>query len=98
MAIEKACKKIGDWRLNGTELYVTIEPCAMCAGAIVNARIDKVFFGAYEPKSGCAQSKFPILEQSGLNHTTQFVGGIEEKTCSDLIKNYFKEKRKKTLT
>lgn len=98
LAIEKACKKVGDWRLNGCELYVTIEPCAMCAGAIVNARIDKVFFGAYETKSGCAQSKFPVLTQSGLNHVTEFVGGIEEKTCSDLIKNYFKEKRKKALT
>lgn len=95
LAIEKACKKVGDWRLNGCELYVTIEPCAMCAGAIVNARIDKVFFGAYETKSGCAQSKFPVLTESGLNHVTEFVGGIEENTCSDLIKNYFKEKRKK---
>ncbi len=97
-AINKACKKLGSWRLNGAEMYVTVEPCAMCAGAIVNARLDKVYFGAYEEKSGCAVSKFPILEESGLNHKTEFIGGVEEKICSEIIKNYFKGKRKrKTL-
>ncbi len=93
LAINKACKKLKSWRLEGCDIYVTVEPCAMCAGAIVNARIDKVFFGAKEPKSGCAESKYPILLDNGLNHKTEFLGGIEQKTCSDIIKNYFKAKR-----
>ena len=99
LAINKACKKLNSWRLEGAEMYVTIEPCSMCAGAIVNARIEKVYFGAYEEKSGCATSKYPVLTDSGLNHKTEFTGGIEQEICSNLIKNYFKEKRsKKTLT
>ncbi|MBE7087451.1 MAG: nucleoside deaminase [Clostridiales bacterium] len=99
LAINKACKKLNSWRLDGLELYVTLEPCPMCAGAILNARIKKVYFGAFEPKSGCAVSKFPVLTQSGLNHVTEFEGGIEEEICANLLKNYFKQKRvKKTLT
>ena len=93
LAINKACKKLKSWRLDGTELYVTIEPCAMCAGAIVNARIKKVYFGAYEKKSGCAESKFSVLSDSGLNHKTEFLGGVEQETCANIIKNYFKGKR-----
>lgn len=93
LAINKACKKLKSWRLDGAELYVTVEPCAMCAGAIVNARIKTVYFGAYEQKSGCAQSKFPVLTDSGLNHTSQFVGGIMQENCANIIKNYFKAKR-----
>ncbi len=94
LAINKACKKLKSWRLDGAELFVTIEPCAMCAGAIVNARIKKVYFGAYEPKSGSAESKFRVLSDSGLNHSTEFEGGILLESCSNLIKNYFKAKRK----
>lgn len=98
MAINKACKKLKSWRLDGAELYVTMEPCPMCAGAIVNARIKKVYFGAYEKKSGSAESKFNILSDSGLNHKTQFEGGIMEEECTNIIKNYFKAKRcKKNL-
>ena len=93
LAINKACKKLKSWRLDGAEMYVTIEPCAMCAGAIVNSRIKKVYFGAYESKSGCAKSKFPVLSESGLNHTTEFEGGIEEDICANIIKSYFKSKR-----
>ncbi len=94
LAINKACKKLKSWRLDGAELFVTIEPCAMCAGAIVNARIKKVYFGAYEKKSGCAESKFSVLTDGGLNHSTDFEGGIMGETCSEIIKNYFKAKRK----
>ncbi len=94
LAINKACKKLKSWRLDGAEMFVTIEPCAMCAGAIVNARMKKVYFGAYEPKSGAAESKFSVLTESGLNHKTEFEGGIMEGECSKLIKNYFKAKRK----
>lgn len=93
LAINKASKKLG-WRLDGTEMYVTLEPCPMCAGAIVNARIKKVYFGAYEPKSGSAVSKFDILTSSGLNHVTEYEGGVMEKECSNLISEYFRKKRK----
>ena len=94
LAIAKACKKMGSWRLDGAEMYVTMEPCPMCAGAIVNARISKVYFGAYENKSGGAVSKFSILTDSGLNHKTQFEGGILQENCANIIKNYFKGKRR----
>lgn len=96
-AIKKACKKLKSWRLSGTEMYVTVEPCAMCAGAITNARIDKVYFGAREKKSGCAESKYPVLSDNGLNWKTEFEGGIEEKRCSEILTNYFRNKRKKNL-
>ena len=94
LAIQKACRKTGSWRLDGCELFVTLEPCPMCAGAIVNARIEKVYFGAYEEKSGSAVSRFPILSEAGLNHKTEFEGGVMEEECAALIKKYFKEKRK----
>lgn len=94
-AIEKACKKTGSWRLSDAEMYVTLEPCAMCAGAIANARIKKVYFGAYEQKSGCAESLYPILENNGLNHRTDYQGGILKDECSAILKNYFKSKRVK---
>lgn len=94
LAINKACRKLKSWRLDGAIIYVTLEPCAMCAGAIVNARISQAVFGAYEQKSGCAESKYKVLTDSGLNHSTKFVGGIMEEECSNLIKNYFREKRK----
>ena len=93
LAIEKACKKLKSWRLDGAEMYITIEPCAMCAGAIANARIKKVYFGAYETKSGCAESKYRVLEDSGLNHKVEFEGGIEQDICANIIKKYFKDKR-----
>ena len=99
LAIKKASKKLKSWRLDGCSLFVTIEPCPMCAGAIVNSRIEKVYFGANEPKSGSAESKFTILTDSGLNHKTEFLGGILKEDCQSIIKKYFKEKRaKKVLT
>ena len=94
IAIEKACKKLSSWRLDGAEIFVTLEPCPMCAGAIANARIKKVFFGAYEKKSGCAESKYPILSDNGLNHSVESEGGVMEETCAELLKDYFKQKRK----
>ena len=95
LAINKACRKLKSWRLIGCEIYVTAEPCAMCAGAIANARIDAAYFGAYEKKSGCAVSKYPVLTDNGLNHSTEFTGGIEEERCAGLLIDYFKSKRKK---
>lgn len=96
LAIEKASRKIGDWRLDGCEMYVTLEPCPMCAGAIANARIKKLFFGAYERKSGSAESRFPLLTESGLNWTVSFEGGILEEECAAVLKKYFKIKREET--
>lgn len=96
LAIEKACRKIKDWRLDGYEIFITLEPCAMCAGAIANARISKVYFGAYEKKGGGAVSKFNILSESGLNHVTEWEGGVLEEECSALIKNFFSSRRKKS--
>ena len=93
LAINKACKKLKSWRLDNAEMYITVEPCAMCAGAIANARIKKVYFGAFESKSGCAISKYPVLSDNGLNHSTEFEGGIEQEICANIIKNYFKGKR-----
>lgn len=94
LAIEKAERKLGTWHLDGAEMYVTLEPCPMCAGAIAGARISRLYFGAYEPKSGSAASRFPILTESGLNHRTEFEGGVLEESCATLLKNYFKSKRK----
>lgn len=93
VAINKACKKIGDWRLENAEMYVTLEPCPMCAGAIANSRIKKVYFGAYERKSGAVLSNFHVLFSTGLNHRVDVEGGILERECSELIKNFFKNKR-----
>lgn len=93
LAIEKACKKLNDWRLDDLEMYVTLEPCPMCAGAIVNSRIKKLYFGAYERKSGSVLSNYQILFKGGLNHTVQAEGGILEEECSTLLKNFFKSKR-----
>lgn len=93
LAIKKACKKLGDWRLDGAEIYVTLEPCPMCAGAIVNARIKKAYFGAYERKSGAVMSNYRILFGGGLNHKVDAEGGILEEECSEVLKKFFKEKR-----
>jgi len=98
LAINKACKKLKSWRLDNAEMYITVEPCAMCAGAIANARIKKVYFGAYESKSGCAESKYKVLSDNGLNHSVEYCGGIKQEICANIIKNYFKSKRiKKSL-
>ena len=93
IAIEKACKKLGDWRLDGAEMYVTLEPCPMCAGAIVNARIKKVYFGAYERKSGAVLSNHQLLFHGGLNHKAEAQGGVLESECSALLKNFSKNRR-----
>ncbi len=93
IAIQKACKKLNDWRLENAEMYVTLEPCPMCAGAIANARIKKVYFGAYERKSGAVLSNFHVLFSTGLNHTAEVEGGLLYEECSLLIKNFFKNKR-----
>lgn len=104
-AIKKASKKIGDWRLEECTLYVTLEPCQMCAGAIVQARIPEVVIGCMNPKAGCAGSVLNILEMPEFNHQVSVKRGILENECSKLIKSFFStlrirnksEKEQKTL-
>ncbi|MEG1581560.1 MAG: nucleoside deaminase [Clostridia bacterium] len=96
IAINKACKKLGDYRLNGCSMYVTLEPCLMCAGACLNARLDKVYFGAYEVKvTKNTESATSLALRTNLNHNIEFEGGILEKECSELLSFYFRDKRNK---
>ena len=90
-AIKKACKKLGDWRLEGCTLYVTLEPCPMCAGAIIQSRIDRVVVGSMNPKAGCAGSVLNILQTEGFNHQTELTTGILKEECSQLMTGFFKE-------
>lgn len=92
-AIRKASKKLGDWRLEGCTLYVTLEPCQMCAGAIVQARIDKVVIGSMNPKAGCAGSLLNLLEMDGFNHKVEVERGVLEEECSTMLSGFFKELR-----
>ncbi len=92
-AINKASKKIGDWRLEDCTLYVTLEPCQMCAGAIVQARIPEVIMGCMNPKAGCAGSILNILEMPEFNHQVNVTRGILEQECSDMLKTFFTELR-----
>ena len=95
IAIKKACKKIGDWRLEGCTMYVTLEPCPMCAGAIVQARIPKVVIGCMNPKAGCAGSVLDLLHEDGFNHQVEMENGVLEEECSRLMKEFFKALREK---
>lgn len=94
LAIREAAKIVGGWRLTGCSLYVTLEPCAMCAGAIIQSRIDNVYFGAYAPKSGCAGSLYDLLSEGKFNHTPHVEGGILEERCGSILTGYFSGKRK----
>ncbi len=94
-AIKKACKKIGDWRLEECTLYVTLEPCQMCAGAIVQSRIPRVVMGAMNPKAGCAGSILNILENPEFNHQVEVTRGILNDECSNILKEFFTELRKR---
>ena len=93
LAIRKASKKLGGWRLPECSLYVTLEPCPMCAGAIINSRIDNVIFGAYDAKAGAFGSLYNLAEGK-LNHTPNVVGGVLKEECASLLSGYFKQKRK----
>ena len=95
MAIKKACKKIRDWRLEDCTLYVTLEPCQMCAGAIVQSRVKRVVIGAMNKKAGCAGSIFNLLEEDRFNHKAEVVRGVLEDECSEMMSMFFKELRAK---
>ena len=92
-AINKACKKRGGWRLFGCDLYVTLEPCPMCSGAIIQSRIDNVYFGAFDKKTGCAGSSINLFEEDLFNHNVNVTGGVLEEECSRLMTDFFKELR-----
>lgn len=94
-AIKKASKKLGDWRLEGCTMYVTLEPCQMCAGAIVQARIDEVVIGSMNPKAGCAGSVLNLLEIPAFNHQVKITKGVLEEECSDMLSMFFKELRER---
>lgn len=93
-AIQKACKKLGGWRLSGCTLYVTLEPCVMCAGAVMNSRIDRVVIGARDEKAG-AYGSVTDISQLPVNHKPQVRFGIMEQECSDILKSFFKDLRLK---
>ncbi|GIN42415.1 tRNA-specific adenosine deaminase [Heyndrickxia oleronia] len=95
LAIQKACKKIGSWRLEDAELYITLEPCPMCSGAIILSRIKKVIFGAHDPKAGCAGTLMNLLDDQRFNHQCEVVSGVLENECSVLLSDFFRNIRKR---
>ena len=94
LAIKKASEVLNDWQLVDAELYVTIEPCLMCAGAIIQSRIAKVVYGAPDLKGGAFGSSLNVLDAKNINHRPEVIGGVLEQECTSIIKNYFKSKRK----
>ncbi|WP_188456177.1 tRNA adenosine(34) deaminase TadA [Virgibacillus oceani] len=98
IAIEAANKKIGSWRLENCTLYVTLEPCPMCAGAIVQSRIKRVVFGAFDPKAGCAGSLMNLLDENRFNHQAETVSGVLGDECGRLLTEFFRTLRQKKKT
>lgn len=95
IAIQEACKAIGSWRLEETQLYVTLEPCPMCSGAIILSRVKEVYFGAYDPKGGTAGTLMNLLEDERFNHQAEVEGGILEEECGELLSVFFRNLRAK---
>lgn len=94
LVIREACDALERWRLTGCTLYVTIEPCPMCAGAIINSRIDRVVYGASDYKGGAVESLFNVLSHPGLNHEPEVMSGVLADECSQIMKDFFKMRRK----
>ncbi|NMA94622.1 MAG: nucleoside deaminase [Clostridiales bacterium] len=95
MAIQMASRALGGWRLIDCDIYVTVEPCPMCAGAMVQGRLRRLIFGASDPKSGCAGSIYNLVDDNRFNHRLEIVSGIMESECRDLMKSFFKARRYK---
>ncbi|WP_144487729.1 tRNA adenosine(34) deaminase TadA [Bacillus pumilus] len=95
LAIDEACKTTGSWRLEDAVLYVTLEPCPMCAGAIVLSRVKKVIFGAYDPKGGCAGTLMNLLVDERFNHQSEVIGGVLENECGELLSQFFRNLRQR---
>lgn len=92
-AIAQACKALGRWRLSGCTLYVTLEPCVMCAGAIVQSRLDRVVYGAVDPKGGAAESLYQVLADARLNHRPAVTSGVLREECSQILTQFFQNRR-----
>lgn len=93
LALRQAGQKLGNYRLNDTTLYVTLEPCAMCAGAIIHARVARVVFGATDPRAGAGGSVFQILDSDKLNHRVRITGGVLETACTEILQDFFQKRR-----
>jgi tRNA(adenine34) deaminase len=93
LALRAAAAAVGSWRLEGCSIYVTLEPCAMCAGAMVLARVDRLVYGATDPKAGAVRSLYNIADDARLNHRIAVTGGVLEEECSALLRTYFSAKR-----
>ena len=93
LALRAASQALGRWRLTGVTLYVTLEPCAMCAGAVVNARVDRVVYGCTDPKAGAAGSVLDVLGEPRLNHHPQVVAGVRSVECGERLKRFFRDRR-----
>ncbi|WP_442482839.1 tRNA adenosine(34) deaminase TadA [Aeoliella sp. SH292] len=94
IALTQAAAALGSWRLSGCTLYVTLEPCPMCAGAIVNARVPRVVYGATDPKAGAVESLYTLLADPRLNHASAVTRGVLEQECGDLLRHFFRARRK----
>ena len=94
LVIDKAIKKRGDWRLTDCDLYVTLEPCPMCAGACINARLRSVIFGAYDEKAGCCGTLYNLPVDTRFNHRPEVIGGVMEAECAEILSDFFKNLRK----
>lgn len=95
IAIEKACKKIKNWRLNNCDMYITLEPCPMCAGAIINSRINKIYIGAKEPKSGACGSKLNLMQEYEFETKVEIENNVMQEECQQILKEFFKKIRNK---
>lgn len=95
LVIQEACQKLGRWRLTGATLYVTIEPCPMCAGALVMSRIDRLVYGSADYKAGAVESIFNIAQNEALNHRLMITAGVKSDECSGIMREFFRQRRKK---
>ncbi|MEK3806629.1 MULTISPECIES: tRNA adenosine(34) deaminase TadA [unclassified Metabacillus] len=95
IAIDEACRRTGSWRLEDATMYVTLEPCPMCAGAIVLSRVKRVVYGAADPKGGCAGTLMNLLDESRFNHQSEVTRGVLEEECGRLLSDFFRELREK---
>lgn len=95
IVIQQACRKLTRWRLTGATLYVTIEPCPMCAGALVNSRIDRLVYGSADYKAGAVESIFNVVQNDALNHRLEVTAGVRAYECAALMKEFFRERRRK---
>ena len=94
IALQRAAKKLGGWRLMDCTVYVTLEPCPMCAGAMINARVARVVFGAFDPKAGCCGTLYQLIQDGRFNHTCPVTGGVLEAECAGILKEFFARKRR----